>query len=250
MSITRHKQILEYLAYGNERSVSFLAEQLQTSEITIRRDLNTLAEQGKLIRTHGGATRNDLPFVPFTHKSVIHTQAKKQIGQRAATLVEENDVLFLDCGSTVLAMGPYLKTFRNLKIITNSLPLIWELREAPHLSINLIGGELDVQRQAVHGSVALEHVARYHADKAFLGVDGISLKNGLTARSETEASFTKALLANAERSVLLADLSKFEQDSYLKFAPLSAIHYIITRAGLDENLVQQYREAGCEWIEA
>ncbi len=250
MSITRQKQILEFLADGNERSVSFLAEQLQTSEITIRRDLNTLAEQGKLIRTHGGATRNDLPFVPFTHKSVIHTQAKKQIGQRAASLVEENDVLFLDCGSTVLAMAPYLKTFRTLKIITNSLPLIWELREAPHLSINLIGGELDVQRQAVHGSVALEHVARYHADKAFIGVDGISLKNGLTARSETEASFTKALLANAEKNFLLADLSKFEQDSYLKFAPLSAIHHIITRAGLDENLVQQYREAGCEWIEA
>lgn len=250
MSITRHRQILEFLMKGQEQSVSFLAEQLHTSEITIRRDLTILAEQGKLVRTHGGAIRNELPFVPFVQKAATQTQAKKRIGQRAASVVQEHDILFLDCGSTVLAMAPYLKSFQNLKIITNSLPLIWELREAPHLSINLIGGELDLHRQAVHGSVALEHVARYHATKAFIGVDGISLKNGLTARSETEASFTNALLAHAKESFLLVDSGKFEKDSYLKFAPLTAIHHIITNAGLDQQLIQQYQEAGCHWIEA
>lgn len=250
MSITRHRKILAFLADGAERSVSFLAEQLKTSEITIRRDLTLLAEQGKLIRTHGGATRNELPFIPFAQKASLQTKAKQQIGRRAASLVEENDVLFLDCGSTVLAMAPHLKNFRTLKIITNSLPLIWELREAPQLSINLIGGELDLNRQAVHGSVALEHVARYQATKAFIGVDGISLKNGLTARSETEASFTNALLAHAKECFLLADSGKFETDSYLKFAPLSAIHHIVTNAGLDQQLIQQYQEAGCHWIEA
>lgn len=250
MSITRHRQILEFLTEGQEQSVSFLAEQLHTSEITIRRDLTILAEQGKLVRTHGGAIRNELPFVPFVQKAATQTQAKKRIGQRAASVVQENDILFLDCGSTVLAMAPYLKSFQNLKIITNSLSLIWELREAPHLSINLIGGELDLHRQAVHGSVALEHVARYHATKAFVGVDGISLKNGLTAQSETEATFTNALLARAKESFLLVDSGKFEKDSYLKFAPLTTIHHIITNAGLDQQLIQQYQEAGCQWIEA
>lgn len=242
MTNQRHRQILAQLHTEEEVTVRTLAERLGTSEITIRRDLNQLADAGKLVRTHGGALLPD--GASFVGKSERHSAEKTYIGELAAHFVEEGDTLFLDCGSTVLALAPHLKKFRNLKIITNSLPVLSVLLEAPHLSINLIGGELDPHRRAVHGAVALEHIARYHADKAFIGTDGLSLANGLSAQSETEASLSRALIDHASLTFLLADAGKFERNSYLRYAPLSAVHRILTDKGLDESLHRQYTDAG------
>ncbi|TAF43070.1 MAG: DeoR/GlpR transcriptional regulator, partial [Sphingobacteriales bacterium] len=241
----RKRIILEIVAKKVSISVKELAEQLAISEITIRRDLQLLAKQGFLERTHGGAMKIEKQALHhFEHKSDSKQVEKEHIAALAAQFIEPNDTIFLDCGSTVFALCKHLKNIPRLKIITNSLPILVELLGYKNLEINLIGGEVDTERMAVHGSIALEHIGRYYAQKSFIGVDGISLKNGLTAHSEKEAEMAKALAKQAKTTFLLCDSSKVEKESYLKFAPLSMIEYLITDKKFDEKLKKDYEKCG------
>jgi len=226
---TRKQKILGQLQEAGEVDIKQLAIELGTSEITIRRDLNQLADDGLLLRTHGGAMKispNEMPH-HFSNKAAVNQVAKDNICRKAANEIKEGDIIFMDCGSTVFRMCQFIKNKR-IKVITNSLPVIYELQNS-HVSLNIIGGELDAERQAVHGKMAEEHISRYHANKAFLGVDGISQK-GLFANSEKEAGITLAFAAQSNHTYLLCDATKIGKESYLKFAGLSMVHTLITDA--------------------
>lgn len=246
----RKLKILERLDAKGAADVADLASLLHTSEITVRRDLAALAEQGLLVRTHGGAMKPGLERNPvhFAKKATSHAEAKARIAVLAAGLIHDSDTVFLDCGSTVFQLCPLIRG-KKIRVITNSLPVVRELMGSA-VTLNLVGGELDAARQAVHGLVAEEHIARYRADAAFVGADGFSLENGLTARTEVEASHTRALLRQADRAVLLCDSSKLQHDQYVQFAPVSAVHTLVTDAGAEAAWVETYRAAGLEVLVA
>lgn len=246
----RKLKILECLDAKGSADVAELAGLLHASEITVRRDLAALAEQGLLVRTHGGAMKPGLERSPvhFAKKATSHAEAKRHIATLAAGLIHDGDTIFLDCGSTVFQLCPLIRG-KKIRVITNSLPIVRELMGSA-VTLNLVGGELDAARQAAHGLVAEEHVARYRADAAFIGVDGFSLHTGLTARTEVEAAHTRALLRQADRAVLLCDSSKLEQDQYVQFAPASAVHTLVTNAGANADVLETYRAAGMEVLVA
>ncbi|GGM88395.1 GntR family transcriptional regulator [Dyadobacter beijingensis] len=224
----RKKKILAALDKAESLSVFELAEILVASPATIRRDLGDIAEEGLLLRTHGGAMKMENPVLTgFLEKSGVNNPVKERIAERAASYVQDGDIIFLDCGSTVFQMCRYLKK-KSIRVITNSLPILSELVDTPSIQINLIGGELNKARKAVHGDKAVQHIHGYHAHKAFIGVDGLSAENGLTAHSEHESTITTAFIRNAGETMLLCDASKIGKDSYVKFAELSAIHTLIT----------------------
>ncbi|SDD71105.1 transcriptional regulator, DeoR family [Dyadobacter soli] len=226
----RKKKILAALDEAESLSVFELAEILEASPATIRRDLGDIAEEGLLMRTHGGAMKMENPVLTgFSEKSGVNNTVKEQIAEKAASYVQDGDIIFLDCGSTVFQMCRFLKK-KSIRVITNSLPILAELIDVPSIQINLIGGELNKARKAVHGDKAVQHINGYHAHKAFIGVDGLSAENGLTAHSEHESSITTAFIRNAGQVMLLCDASKIGKDSYVKFAELSAIHTLITDA--------------------
>lgn len=226
----RKKRILAALDEAESLSVFELAEILEASPATIRRDLGDIAEEGLLTRTHGGAMKMENPVLTgFSEKSGMNNPGKEQIAEKAASYVQDGDIIFLDCGSTVFQMCRFLKK-KNIRIITNSLPILAELIDVPSIQINLIGGELNKARKAVHGDKAVQHINGYHAHKAFIGVDGLSAENGLTAHSEHESTITSAFIRNASDVMLLCDASKIGRDSYVKFADLTAIHTLITDA--------------------
>ena len=131
----------------------------------------------------------------------------------------------MDCGSTVFRLCQFIKQ-KKIKVITNSLPVVYELLDTK-VSINLVGGEVDIKRRAIHGKTAEEHIKRYKADKAFIGIDGISA-NGIFANSENEASITLAITGQSNKVFLLCDASKIGQESYLRFAGLETINTVIT----------------------
>jgi DeoR family transcriptional regulator, fructose operon transcriptional repressor len=225
----RKQKILDKLHEYGEVDVKQLADELQIAEITARRDLNQLAADGLLYRTHGGASKIN-PFEKprdFTGKAAQNAAAKDKICRVAAAQINDGDVIFMDCGSTVFRLCQFIKN-KKIKVITNSLPVIYELQNSA-VSINIIGGEFDPQREAVHGSMANEHISKYRASKAFLGVDGIS-ENGLFANSEREASITTAFAGNSAYTYLLCDASKIGKESYLRFADLNLINALITDA--------------------
>ncbi len=243
MSFQNRKQIiLKILEEKGEAEVKDFAQALDISEITIRRDLQQMATDGLLFRTHGGAMKLSLAQMPFTfaNKTAINAKEKDKICQLAAQQIQEGDIILMDCGSTVFRMCQFIKNKR-IKVITNSLPVVYELMNS-QVSINLIGGEIDQERQAVHGKIAEEHIARYKVDKAFLGIDGISPENGLSAFSENEASITLAMANSAKKRYFLCDASKLGKDKYLVFASLQLVDTLLTNATAEA--VKSYEAKG------
>lgn len=223
----RAHKILELLERYGEVDIRHLANHIGVSEVTVRRDLNSMAAKGLLYRTHGGAIKisDVIKPVSFANKAEVNLKAKDAICKRAAADIIDGDVIFIDCGSTAFRLCQFIKN-KNIKVITNSLPVVNELQHSA-VTINLIGGEVDVTRQAVHGTMALEHIARYHASKAFLGVDGITAE-GLYAGSEHEATNTLAMASQTSCTYMLCDASKIGKTSYLRFNDLSIVDIIVT----------------------
>jgi DeoR family transcriptional regulator, fructose operon transcriptional repressor len=230
MNFQKRKQsVLQRLADTGDVDIKELSTALEVSEITIRRDLNRLAADGLLLRTHGGAIKvapPNPPF-PFANKAAVNVKAKEAIARRAAAGINDGDIVFLDCGSTVFHLCPFIKN-KKIHVITNSLPIVHELQDS-QVNVNLIGGEFDAERQAIHGKMAEYHIAKYRANRAFLGVDGISPR-GLFANSEKEATLTMALAANSASVWLLCDSSKIGRETYWQFAGLQLIGTVITDA--------------------
>ncbi|WP_426587807.1 DeoR/GlpR family DNA-binding transcription regulator [Mucilaginibacter sp. R-33] len=237
----RKQKIIEQLSLSGEVDIKQLAAELNISEITARRDLNQLAADGILYRTHGGATKVNPHEKPhsFVNKSAQNAAVKDAICRRAASQITDGDIIFMDCGSTVFRLCQFIKN-KKIKVITNSLPVVYELQDTA-VSVNIIGGELDKERQAVHGTTAIEHIQKYRATKAFLGVDGIS-EAGLFANSEHEASITTAFAANSAFTYILCDASKISKETYLNFAGLDIINAIITDA--DPERLNGFKESG------
>lgn len=247
MNFQQRKQIiLEALDKKGSIEVKELSEILKTSEITVRRDLALLSDKGLIYRTHGGAMKIGLSKDPFTfiHKASQNADRKDHICEIAASNIHDGDVIFLDCGSTLFRLCPFIKE-KKIKVITNSLPALYELVNSA-VSINLVGGEVDCERQAVHGEIAREHIERYKATKAFIGVDGISVANGLSANSEKEAAIALAMAKNAKHVFLLCDSSKLEKDKYFPFAPLSLVNTLITDYEADKELLKRYKAQDLE----
>ena len=229
----RRQIILDKLKTDGEVDIKKVAAELSISEITIRRDLNQLAADGQLYRTHGGAMKVDPLQTPhdFINKAAKNVEAKDKICRTAARMINDGDIIFMDCGSTVFRLCQFIKN-KKIRVITNSLPVVYELQNSL-VSINIIGGEFNTERQAVHGKIADEHIARYRATKAFLGVDGIS-RNGLFANTELEADITQAFATHSDKTYLLCDSSKIGRESYLRFAGLEIIQTVVTDSQSDE----------------
>lgn len=239
---SRKQKILKIVEEQGEADVKELAQKVETSEITIRRDLALMAADGLIFRTHGGAMRLSLANIPasFEQKVAANIEQKDYIARLAAQEIRDGDIILMDCGSSVFRLCQFIKN-KQIKVITNSLPVIYELSNT-EVSINLIGGELDNKRQAIHGKIAIEHIQRYRADKAFVGVDGISSENGLSAASEKEAEITTAMSSHAQLTYLLCDSSKLGKEKYLRFAPLSIVDVLVTNE-VSEKL-KPYQDLG------
>ncbi|MBN8826857.1 MULTISPECIES: DeoR/GlpR family DNA-binding transcription regulator [unclassified Spirosoma] len=244
----RKSRIVQTVEERGSVDVRDLAELLQTSEMTVRRDLTQLAASGLIYRTHGGAMKVSLATDKhrFANKTAVNAERKDYICQLAANEIQEGDVIFMDCGSTVFRLCPFIRNKR-ITVITNSLPVIAELMSS-EVTVNLIGGEVDKERQAVHGLIAEEHMARYRANRAFIGVDGISLANGLSANSEKEASTAVAMARQSERVYLLCDSSKLETTKYLQFAPLTLFDVLVTDNEASSDLLAAYHQAGVKLL--
>lgn len=239
---SRKQKILKIVEEQGEADVKELALKVETSEITIRRDLALMAADGLIFRTHGGAMKLSLVNIPanFEQKITTNIEQKDYIARLAAQEIRDGDIIFMDCGSTVFRICQFIKNKR-IKVITNSLPIVYDLSNT-EVSINLIGGELDNKRQAIHGQIAVEHIRRYQADKAFVGVDGISIENGLSAASEKEAEITTAMSSHSQLTYLLCDSSKLGKNKYLRFAALNIVDVLVTNE-VSEKL-KPYQDLG------
>ncbi len=242
----RKRYILATLGQRGSLEVAATALHLRTTPITVRRDLARLAEQGLLVRTHGGAVLPGVANNPvaFARKVAVNPDQKAAICRLAAGQIVAGDTIFIDCGSTTFPLCALVRHLK-IRVITNSLPVLFELVGSA-VQVVVAGGEVDAERQAVHGTVAVEQLTRYRVDKAFIGADGLSLRRGLSANSEQEAAVSLAVAAAARHVYVLCDASKLEQDKYFQFAPLALAGTLVTDAGAPAEVLARYREAGLQ----
>lgn len=237
----RRQEILELIRQGAAIRVSRLSELLEVSEMTIRRDLMLLEEQGLVERTHGGAvSKQERKIDKFQYQKSIQKNLpeKQRIARRAAALIEADDVVYLGEGTTTPLVIRYVEPGLSFKVFTNNLGVIPEVRDKA-LELIVLGGTYNPTIHAVSGPLTLEMIRQVYATKVFLGADGLSLSAGLTTADLDIATVERNMIRHTRGQVILmADHSKFGMVAEMVIAPLKRVDVIIT----DRQIPNEFKE--------
>ena len=241
-------QLLEMLQVNKKLDVKTVSAALKISEATVRRMFSQLEEEGKVIRTHGGVQLAPLLGHDYSFRlSVQHRSREKiAIGNEAAKLVQDNDRIFLDSGTTVLRLAEALNVriqtgeLNNIVVLTNSLTHIETIAQI--CRVILIGGEIRAERRDVCGAIAEKALKMFHVDKAFFGADAISLKGGLMTTDERTARMNEIVITHAESTYVLEDSEKFDKKSFITYAELNTITAIYTDNKVRKDIIGRFAE--------
>lgn len=222
----RFAVIRSLLADDSVVKIQTIVEATQASESTIRRDLSQLEELGELVRVHGGAKRIfSVDLEPSVGEKRFRSQAEKvAIASYAASLIKEGEFIYIDAGTTTLAMVPYIQA-EGLTIVTNGLELAVQLAESK-FTVILLGGLIKPNTRAMIGSDTLKQLRQYRFSRAFMGTNGIDASYGFTTPDTQEAHVKGLALAQANRVYVLADNSKFDKVSFCQFADFDKVTVI------------------------
>lgn len=248
----RRSRILDLLQADGRVRVTDLVHALGVTDTSIRRDLACLEGEGKLRRVHGGAVA--LPADPraqrFTEKLSLRLAEKRRIAAAAAGMIAPGDVLIVDSGTTTLqvaaAVSGTLRASGMLTIVTNSLPLVDELRTWPAPNVILLGGYYLPDYQATVGPNAVEQLSHISADKAFLGADGLTVAEGITTGHVLMADIDRLMAARARQIILTTDSSKLGRAGLAQVISIEKIHILITDRDAPPDIVGAIREAGVD----
>lgn len=225
----RRRRIVDIVNDQGSCSVAELAERLEYSRPTIRRDLNTLEQEGLINRSHGGAVPVDKlgAELSYGQKEVRNLDSKRMIAARAVEEVLENEIVFFDGGTTTMQVAKQLPETLSVVAVTNS-PLIADELMKTAETVKLTGGTLREPTRTLVGPTAKQFMTRTNFDLVFLGANGIAANSGLTTPNEDEAEIKSLMIENAKRIVLLSDASKFGQRSFAQFGDLDNVDVLVT----------------------
>lgn len=246
----RHAQIIASFEKNGFVSIAELAEELDVSGMTIRRDLDRLGKRGLLTRTHGGAvaagTLASTVFVEdepaFEHRARVNPVQKSTIARAAAALVGPGESLGLDVGTSILSLAQILTPRKDLRVFTNSLRVGMQMAEG-NSKVYVLGGEVRTPEYSMIGAQATEALRTHFLDKVFIGVSGIDA-NGFYDYSPEDSEVKRAFLASASQVIVLCDSSKFGRRALTRIAALDKIHTLVTEASPPEELGTALKEAG------
>ena len=244
----RETLILQALGAGM-RTIVGLSEELGVSEATVRRDLDSLEDQGKVRRVHGGAMRVKFPRTEpvFDQKSALHSIEKKHIAEAALEFIEDGDTIYLDGGSTIAGLAKLLERRSNLTIVTNSLIAASSLMESSHHLI-LVGGEFRSLSRTMVGPLTAKIIESISISKAFMGTIGFTIEDGISTTDPNEA-YTKEIVMNrAEKVFLLVDSSKIGTPSFAVSGRTDDIDVLITDPGISAEAVKALMEKSIEIV--
>jgi DeoR family fructose operon transcriptional repressor len=248
----RQQEILRTARMAGRVDVVTLAADLDVTTETIRRDLTSLERAGVLRRVHGGAIPVErLGFEPaLAARDELMTAEKERIAKAALAELPEDGSVIIDAGTTTGRLVQELPADRELTVVVNSPPLATVLAARPNLHVIMLGGRLRGKTLATVDDWALRPLAHLNVDVAFMGTNGCSPTRGLTTPDPAEAAIKRAMVKAAQRSVLLADHTKFSNTYLATFAELSEIDVVISDTGLDVTLAADVAAAGPEVIRA
>jgi len=246
----RRQAILNLIADHGRVSVPDLSAQFDVSEVTIRADLQALAERGLLVRTYGGAisAAYGLQELSLLQRRQQHIPEKQRIGAAGAALIADGEAVFLDSSSTAIAVAQHLKSRHDLTLVTNSLVVAQEMLGLAEITVVMPGGTLHHDTVSLIGPDGLAFLEKYHIRKGFFGAYGLSVDAGLTDGSAPESAIKRALVELCHTVVVVADATKWGRVGVTSYAMLSDVNTVITDAQASPDLVAQVRAAGVEVV--
>jgi DeoR family transcriptional regulator of aga operon len=248
----RRRRIREGVERNERATVEELVRQFGVSAVTIRGDLDALAEAGVLVRSHGGALRRDgaAGDIPIPVKETLRHPEKVRIAQAAVNLIRDGETVLLDSGTTTAEIARQIRfrRFDSLTVITNALNVATELSTLPSLRVIVVGGVLRHMSFSLSGPQAEQTLRGLHADRLFLGVDGIDPEIGLMTPDVLEAQLNACMIRIAREVVVVADSSKFERRSVSVIAKFDAVQRLITDVGAPRGVLAALRARGVEVI--
>ena len=251
LSITERRQgILDRVVDSGRVSVSELSQDFGLSEVTIRTDLQALAESGLVLRTHGGAVAVNASrdYLSLNLRRQQQVQEKAHIGSAAAELIRDGDAIFLDSSSTALAIAQCLKDRRYLTVATNGLAVAQELLDAAGVDVIVIGGRLRRDTASLVGTSGLDLLKYINLQKGFFGSHGITLEEGLTDVSADEAELKRPVVQVCREVIAVVDRTKWGRAGVASFATAEQISKVITDQDAPRDQVAQIRSAGAHVI--
>ena len=247
----RRRRILDRLSAGS-LSIPDIVREFDISPITARRDLAALEKDGRLMRVHGGALQNDRVAYEFTfkEKESRNRSAKEAIGRAAAALVTPGDAVYLDTGTTSLAVARALRACQPSVIITINLCVASEYVGQKDIRVLVPGGEVGQLSPDLQGEWTLQMLRDVTVDIAFLGGDSVDTKDGYSAADPKSGAISRLILERSSRSYLVADSSKFGARSLYRIAPLNRLTGLVTDSGVSMACRAEIEKLGLDLIVA
>lgn len=252
-TIQRRKKILELLAEKGEVYIPVLSQLFEVSEVTIRNDLKSLEEKNLLLRARGGAIcfENFVGVDPgLSEKTKLHFNEKARIGKLAATLINKNDTIIVDSGTTTAEVVKNLPHLIDLTVITNAINIANILLGKPNVKLIMPGGTLRKNSHSLIGPLAEKNLRNFYVDKVFIGVDGFDARQGIFTPNLEEAQLNQIMIDIAREVILVTDSSKFARKSLALICKINRIDMVVTDNGISAEDKHYLEENGVKVLVA
>lgn len=229
MKLERINNIKKYLIEYETVSLDKLCDIFNVSKNTIRRDISELESLNIVKKVYGGVTLKRVEeTIPFQQRKEQNITEKTEIGRLASELIQEGDIIFIDSGSTTVALIPFLKDKENVTVVTHSLSAINEVSKLQNLTLISTGGFHQRKTNSFAGISTVDFLKNLNISKAFMATTGVSIEKGITNTTYLEAEIKKTLTEISDQLILMADSSKFDKSSFMRYCDLARIDYLIT----------------------
>lgn len=248
----RREEIVATVRANGKVRVAELSEQYGVSEVSIRKDLEILELGGQLARVHGGAVGLDKIYVNMDLNDRFRTNAdaKRALAEKVAELIEDNDTIMMNAGTTLAYVLRALKGKKNIHIVTNSIQNANEVAIYSSFHVILLGGELDSKYQFTYGQDAERQLENYHATKCILSVDGISAGTGLTLYYANEAALARKMIECSTQVIVAADATKVGRNAFARITDAKRADVLVTGGTADPVERAALSELGIRIVES
>lgn len=242
----RQAYILHQVNLHNKVLSTDLSQHINVSDDTIRRDLQELAEAGKLIKVHGGALSPSFHNGHHTSREVYSYTQKKIIAQKAASLIRDGMFILTGGGTTIIELARALPQNLHATFISGSIPAIFEYMNHPNIDVIVIGDKISKNSKITVGLEAVSRIRQIKADLCFMGVNALNLENGVSDNDWDVVQIKKAMIESARKLVCLTIAEKINSQQPIQVCEIKKINTIITELSPEDEILKPYQEAGIE----
>ena len=241
MRVERIDSIIEFIYKNKNVTLDQICDDFNISKSTVRRDLSEILKDTNLKKTYGGITLknkwgNKKYLTSFSERNIENADKKLAISKKAANIVEDNDIIFIDSGTTTFYMVDYLGNVNNLTILTNNLEVIFRAVKYKNINLISLSGTLSRETLSFVGATSISTIKNFNISKAFMATTGFSITNGVTNSSPLESDIKRTVISKSNKIILLADSSKFNSVSLMTYCNLEDIDILITDKMPDKNI--------------